>query len=245
MATTSKRLWATSFHPGLHVTAMTSAMPTTTAPAMSWCSPAGWIRAQPVQQHCQWTSSTSIPISWGRSSPPVFASGLEIEGRVHYNDVAHVMDNFSLRQAPMPMMQRLNTATGSGSQFLLAAAVRWGRVNVCASGSTVSIADHESIITNPANAMFRVDNFVDVERNLLGAFVEWRGGEKSATVNSNFGGSLESRHDRFRRGSRDRHDGTDGGAGRSSRRGLQCVTARPRLDKCRCCCEVPLRVAVQ
>ena len=33
-------------------------------------------------------------------------------------------------------------------------------------------AAHDSVITNPNNAMFRVDNFIDVERRLIGAFAE-------------------------------------------------------------------------
>jgi iron complex outermembrane receptor protein len=72
----------------------------------------------------------------------------------------------------MPAMHRLNTATGSGSQFYLAATL--GRA-----GSELVLgidgigASHESIITNPNNAMFRVDNFIDIERNLVGVFAEW------------------------------------------------------------------------
>lgn len=94
-----------------------------------------------------------------------------IDGRFGYNDVAHVMDNFSLRQAPMAMRQRLNTTSGSGSQFFLAATVD-------RNGSSWQFgidgidAAHDSVITNPNNAMFRVDNFIDVERRLIGAFAE-------------------------------------------------------------------------
>ena len=41
---------------------------------------------------------------------------LTIETRVGWNDVEHLMDNFGLRQAPMPSMQRQNFTTGSGVQ---------------------------------------------------------------------------------------------------------------------------------
>ncbi len=99
------------------------------------------------------------------------ADNVRINGRYGYNDVAHVMDNFSLRQAPMAMRQRLNTTSGSGSQFFLAATVD-------SNGSSWQFgidgidAAHDSVITNPNNAMFRVNNFIDVERQLIGAFVE-------------------------------------------------------------------------
>jgi len=97
---------------------------------------------------------------------------LSIDGRYSYNDVAHEMDNHSLRQSPMPGMQRLNTAYGSGSQFYLAGTANQGEAEFVF-GVDGIIADHESVITNPDNAMFQVNNFIDVERDLLGAFAEW------------------------------------------------------------------------
>jgi len=95
-----------------------------------------------------------------------------INGRLSYNDVAHVMDNFSLRQAPMPGMRRLNTTSGSGSQFYLAGDMdkgEWGLLF----GIDGIAAEHESVITNPVNEMFQVNNFIDVERDVLGMFAEW------------------------------------------------------------------------
>ena len=43
-------------------------------------------------------------------------------------------------------------------------------------------AEHESIITNPNNAMFQINNFDDVSRDLLGAFAEWSGEAGSGEV---------------------------------------------------------------
>lgn len=94
-----------------------------------------------------------------------------IDGRFGYNDVAHVMDNFSLREGPMAMRQRLNTTSGSGSQFFLAATLDQDGSS-WQFGIDAIDAAHESVITNPTNAMFRVDNFIGVERRLLGAFAE-------------------------------------------------------------------------
>jgi len=96
---------------------------------------------------------------------------LSIDARFRYNDVDHVMDNFSLREGPMAMMRRLNTASGSGSQYYLAATFE-GENSSLVVGVDGIEASHESVITNPANDMFRVDNFIDVERDLLGAFAE-------------------------------------------------------------------------
>jgi iron complex outermembrane receptor protein len=98
--------------------------------------------------------------------------GVRIDARMRYNDVAHVMDNFSLREGPMAMMRRLNTAAGSGSQYTLAAKLERDHSSLVLGLDGIQ-ANHESIITNPENAAFRIDNFMDIERDLLGAFAEW------------------------------------------------------------------------
>ena len=96
-----------------------------------------------------------------------------IKGMLAWNDVEHLMDNFGLRQAPMVAMQRQNLATGTGTQLRLT-----GEVTLAAStlgiGLDASAADHAATITNPNNAAFRVDNFVDIERDVSSVFVEWR-----------------------------------------------------------------------
>ena len=48
------------------------------------------------------------------------------------------------------------------------------------------LATHDAVITNPDNATFRVVNFNDVERNLLGVFGEWNGA-LGADWNGEFG----------------------------------------------------------
>jgi iron complex outermembrane receptor protein len=97
---------------------------------------------------------------------------LTLDGRISYNKVDHLMDNHSLRQAPMPGRRRLNTTRGSGSQFYLAANRAQGESGLVFGIDGIA-AEHESVITNPVNAMFQVNNFIDVERDLLGVFAEW------------------------------------------------------------------------
>jgi len=95
-----------------------------------------------------------------------------IEANVSYNDVEHLMDNFTLRGAPMPPMFRQNFATGSGSQFNLA-----GVFDLAESQLRIGVdgifAEHDSVITNPNNAAFQVNNFNDVQRDVIGVFAEW------------------------------------------------------------------------
>lgn len=104
-----------------------------------------------------------------------------LEGRFSYSDVDHVMDNYSLRQAPLPAMYRVNDARGSGSQFYLAGMSTRGHSKLVF-GVDGIMARHDSVITNPNNAMFQVDNFSAVERDLLGVFAEWSRDVESGRV---------------------------------------------------------------
>ena len=98
---------------------------------------------------------------------------ISMEALLSWNEVEHLMDNFGLRQAPMASMYRQNFATGDGTQARLA-------LNYALSSSTLTFgldsttANHDATITNPNAANFRVDNFVDVSRDLTSAFAEWR-----------------------------------------------------------------------
>ena len=98
---------------------------------------------------------------------------ISLEARVAWNDVEHLMDNFGLRQGPMPMMHRQNLTTGTGTQLSLASsiALAGSRLKV---GVDATTADHDATISNPNNAMFRVDNFVDVSRDVSSLFAEWQ-----------------------------------------------------------------------
>ena len=101
------------------------------------------------------------------------AEGVSLRGGFAWNDVEHLMDNFGLRQAPRAPMHRQNLTTGTGGHMNLEAnfALPAGSLAI---GFDGVVADHDATITNPNNAMFRVANFVDVERNLASMFAEWR-----------------------------------------------------------------------
>lgn len=100
-------------------------------------------------------------------------AGLVVEGRFGYNSVDHEMDNHSLRQAPAAARHRLTAANGSGSKFYLS--VAWDRgESAFLVGVDGASARHDAVITNPNNAMFQIDNFASVRRDLVGLFGEWR-----------------------------------------------------------------------
>jgi iron complex outermembrane receptor protein len=96
------------------------------------------------------------------------ANGGELTARVKYQDVAHQMDNFSLR--PAGMMQRYNDAD------VLAKGIQLGYSQAAWQfGFDADSAEHNARISDPTNAMFYVDNFNEVERDRLSAFTEWNG----------------------------------------------------------------------
>lgn len=87
----------------------------------------------------------------------------------------HVMTNFDLRPRMMGMPTRLATAEASGSSLRIdtALAALGGELQL---GLDAQLAKHDTVITDPNNPMFKVDNFNDVERNLFSGFAEWQGG---------------------------------------------------------------------
>ena len=95
-----------------------------------------------------------------------------LEGRVAYNDVVHLMDNYSLRQAPMAQMQRRNAIDDKGSQFSLAGVIDLPESSVRVGLDGIG-AEYDSVIRNPNNEMFVVNNFTGVSRDLFGVFGEW------------------------------------------------------------------------
>ncbi|WP_197493223.1 TonB-dependent receptor domain-containing protein [Woeseia oceani] len=108
-----------------------------------------------------------VGLQWSRS----LTETLSMEARYAYNDVEHLMDNFGLRQAPPAMQQRQNLAEGKGTQFGIALLYDLDLFDLRV-GLDGVLAEHGATITNPNMAMFRVSNFNDVERDVLGAYLE-------------------------------------------------------------------------
>lgn len=98
---------------------------------------------------------------------------LTFEGRFAWNDVQHLMDNFGLREAPTSARQRQNLTAGEGVQISVSGAISLPESTLTVGFDSIS-ADHGSIISNPNNAAFQVNNFSDVERDVASIFAEWR-----------------------------------------------------------------------
>jgi len=85
----------------------------------------------------------------------------------NHND--HVMDNFQFRLIGSPAAARMNTVDSES----YGTGVQWQNDEI-AMGLKWQQQTHNSVITNPNNAMFRVVNFNDVERQVTSAYAQYK-----------------------------------------------------------------------
>ena len=94
---------------------------------------------------------------------------------VSWADVDHGMDNYSLREKPdMTMKYRHNQANAENIAWSVDAQLT-SSLGDLKLGTDGNFQNHNSIITNPTDAEFRVDNFNHSERDNLGVFAELNG----------------------------------------------------------------------
>lgn len=88
------------------------------------------------------------------------------------NDNQHTMDNFSQRPLMMPAMARQND-TDSVAQGIDATYVMPWQDGELTLGTNLLHNRNNSIITNPNNAAFFVNNFINTERDTASIFAQW------------------------------------------------------------------------
>ena len=98
-----------------------------------------------------------------------FVSDWQLNWHLAYSDARHGMDNYSLRHKMPSISARYNTADSKS----YSAALDMGK-DAWLMGIDWQSADHDSVITDPTNPMFRVDNFNGVKDSHLSAFVQWQ-----------------------------------------------------------------------
>ncbi len=92
---------------------------------------------------------------------------------VNFSDVAHVMDNFSLRTPPgSPMGYRSTRADGDGIQWRIGTmtAIADGDLRIGIDGE---LSNHTATVTNPNVGAFAIENFNDAERDIVGLYGQW------------------------------------------------------------------------
>jgi len=100
---------------------------------------------------------------------------LRLELAATSSDVAHGMNNYTLRPAPPSPMRWRETFADAQSHTLeadLAFAAMGGELRV---GVDRARSEHDVTITNPMNANFYLNNLPDITMTRTGGFVEWEG----------------------------------------------------------------------
>jgi len=93
----------------------------------------------------------------------------QINWHLAYSDARHGMDNFSERHLMPTMAARYNNANSKSIDSKMSVSNEtweWG-VNV-------QMSQHDSVITNPQQAIFLVDNFADVTDDKYSAYAQWQ-----------------------------------------------------------------------
>lgn len=101
-------------------------------------------------------------------------SGWTALWQLGYLDADHGMTNFHLRTNSNPMKYRRNTALADtfDMKFAINQTFDFGEITIGVDGFN---ATHDSVITNPNNAMFKVVNFNNVKDERYGLFTQWQG----------------------------------------------------------------------
>jgi iron complex outermembrane receptor protein len=119
------------------------------------------------------------------------ASGLgELGVRASYAWTDHIMDNYTLRPPPSPMMRRYSPTTSSSTSYGvdLKRPLGGGHVMLGADGN---LAGNNADIYSPDNPSFFVNNFHGVRRDRYGFFGEWQG-----AISGRWSGELGLRYNR-------------------------------------------------
>ena len=126
------------------------------------------------------TGTPSLPMDIKYIDTDIFESeysgtfgAYDVHGQLFYNDVDHKMNNFELRNPPMPMMTRENESTSEGLGFRadVGFAVGAGQLLL---GTDGQFDEHDATVTDPVNnPNFYVEPYNDVKRDAFGLFAEW------------------------------------------------------------------------
>ncbi len=93
----------------------------------------------------------------------------DLNWHLAYSDAKHGMDNFSERMKMPTMNARYNSADSTGFD---------GEISIGKEawllGLDTQLSEHNSVISDPTNPMFNVDNFNGVQDNIYSAFAQWQ-----------------------------------------------------------------------
>jgi len=102
-------------------------------------------------------------------------SGRKLDTKIFYQDIRHLMDNFSSRKngsVTGKYRESLSTIDGGGFSAVYEMPLYEGSLSLGAAGD---YSNHDAQINDPNNAMFYIDNFQGVKRDRHSGFAEWKG----------------------------------------------------------------------
>lgn len=129
------------------------------------------------------TGSASLPMDIMSVKGGVFSAkhrvqlgqGRALESSYYYQDMRHVMNNFTLRPngSMMGMLRQAHTSVdGGGLSVAFTQPAAGGRLKT---GLDLDNSNHDAVITDPSAVAFFVDNFNAVKRDRYSIFSEWKG----------------------------------------------------------------------
>ncbi|MDX8397639.1 MAG: TonB-dependent receptor [Mariprofundaceae bacterium] len=104
--------------------------------------------------------------------------GIKWAGDIHYIDTDHMMNNYSLRTAPVMLasgasMKRSTLANAKDFSYKLHANIptHYGTITL---GTDAWITKHNADVMDPSNAAFSLKSYNNVTRNRFSLFTEWQ-----------------------------------------------------------------------
>ncbi|WP_298773129.1 TonB-dependent receptor [uncultured Shewanella sp.] len=93
----------------------------------------------------------------------------DLNWHMAYSDANHGMDNYSQRDKPDTSSARYNSATSDSFDSEISIAK-----DAWLFGLDARMSQHNSLITDPTNASFYIDNFNDIQDDVYSVFAQWQ-----------------------------------------------------------------------
>ncbi|MCL1124853.1 TonB-dependent receptor [Shewanella surugensis] len=98
-----------------------------------------------------------------------YINSWDLNWHMAYSDAKHGMDNYSLRDKPDTSSARYNNADSNSFDSEISIAK-----DAWLLGLDARLSQHNSLISDPTNASFYIDNFNDVQDDVYSIFAQWQ-----------------------------------------------------------------------
>lgn len=98
-----------------------------------------------------------------------YISNWDLNWHMAYSDAKHGMDNYSLRDKPDTSSARYNNADSNSFDSEISIAK-----DAWLLGIDAQLSEHNSLISDPTNASFYIDNFNNIQDDVYSVFAQWQ-----------------------------------------------------------------------